>query len=84
MHADLQAFWRRKGYTITMISPVSDRLHFWTAMKEGEQTCFIAREDVMEPSNNTYKMDNDESVLFVEPKYSEEEMLRRIKLKVFL
>jgi hypothetical protein len=84
MHADIQAFWRYKGYTITMISPISSRLHYWTAMKEGEQTFFIAQEDIMDPSNNTYKMEDDNTSLFVGTKYSEEEVLRRIKLSAFL
>jgi hypothetical protein len=82
MHPEVKKFWEDAGYTV-VVDILQDDLwkFYWVVVKNGLQVKFVGISDVHPPGTK----DAPCTIYILNAKeYSEEEMLRMIKLKVLL
>lgn len=81
MHPNIKKFWEDAGYEVICLRPaIEDDYTFWTAMKDGKQSFYVARISNNDLVADSYRLPDEISCNI----FSEEEMLRIIKLKAFL
>jgi hypothetical protein len=93
MHPDIKKFWEEAGYSVEtdVMMPHDDfpYILFWFLLDENDQQVkCVGQSQTYERDNEAYKQLEEDPpctiYLLDENKYTEEEMLRIVKLKAFL
>jgi len=91
MHPEIEKFWTHSGYyveTDIMMPCEHPYILFWFVMKADKQLWCIGQSNSYDRKSEAYEQLKEDPpctiYYFNEKQYTEEEMLRIIKLKVFL